>query len=373
VAGPENGLDRATLVLVNAGSGTETEATKQRWSFVQQAAWAPHGAGLLVSAQEQQAGPSQIWHVTVPGGTVEQVTNDLNNYNGVSISSDGITVATIQSQASSSVWFTPTANSDTAAKVTMGTNEGAGGVVLMPDGRILYTVNSAGTSDIFVVNSDGSNTRQLTSNAGLNGLPTVSADGRSIVFVSTRSGAPHIWRMDTDGANLKQLTNQIAEVNPDISPDGQWVIFQSINDLGLWKVGIDGGTPVQVTSKLAAQAAISPDGKLLACRYREQDLSPFKLGILDFATGATIKSIDTPTVESYYRWTPDSRSVLFVTRQNGVSNIWSQPLDGGAPKQLTNFKSDLIFGFNYSKDGKSLALSRSTVSNDVLLIADQAE
>lgn len=373
VAGPENGLDRATFVLINAGSGAEQEATKQRWAFVQQAAWAPHGAGLLLSGQEQQGGASQIWHLTVPGGSVEQVTNDLNNYNGVSISGDGSTIATVQSQASSSVWFAPTGNADGATKVTTGTNEGAGGIELMPDGRIIYTVNSAGMSDIFVVNSDGSNSRQLTSNAGLNGLPAVSADGRWIVFVSTRSGAPHVWRMDSDGTNLKQLTNGIAEVNPDISPDGQWVIFQSINDLGLWKVGIDGGTPQQVTNNLAAQGSISPDGKLLACRYREQDLSPFKLAIIDFATGRTLKTLEGPAVESAYRWTPDNRSVMYVTRQNGVSNIWSQPIDGGAPKQLTNFKSDLIFGFSYSKDGKSLSLARGTVSNDVLLITDQSE
>jgi len=54
------------------------------------------------------------------------------------------------------------------------------------------------------------------------------------------------------------------------------------------------------------------------------------------------------------------------------SDIWSQPIDGGTPKQLTFFKSDLTFAFAFSKDGKSLALSRGTVSNDVVLIADLA-
>jgi len=50
---------------------------------------------------------------------------------------------------------------------------------------------------------------------------------------------------------------------------------------------------------------------------------------------------------------------------------WSKPIDGSPPKQLTNFKTDLIFSFDYTKDGKSLALTRGSVANDVLLIADQ--
>ena len=325
---------------------------------------------MLVSAQENQGGPNQIWHLAVPGGTVERVTNDLNNYNGVTLSADGVTLATVQRKTSSSVWFGPATNPDNAAKVTTGTNEGGGGVALMPDGRVLYTVGGAGTSDIFIVNSDGSNQRQLTSNASINGSPTVSADGSSIVFVSTRSGTPHIWRMDADGNNVKQVTDGIAEVNPEITPDGQWILYQNINDLGLWKVGIDGGNPVQVTNKLVSQATISPDGKLIASRYREQDLSEFKLGILDFATGQTLKTLDTPALETSYRWTADGRAVMYATTQNGVGNIWLQPIDGSAPKQLTNFKSDLIFAFNYSKDRKSLALARGTVALDVLLIMD---
>jgi len=50
------------------------------------------------------------------------------------------------------------------------------------------------------------------------------------------------------------------------------------------------------------------------------------------------------------------------------SNIWRQPLDGSAPRQLTHFTSDRIFSFAWSRDGKRLAVSRGTVSGDVVLI-----
>jgi Tol biopolymer transport system component len=370
VAGLENGIDRHRITLVDINSKTQTEASPKRWAFLQQLVWTPSSHGLILSAQEQQAGPNQIWYMHHPGGEVDRITNDLNNYNGVSLSADGRSIATVQSQVTSSVWVAPNTSADNATRISSGTNEGGNGLALMPDGRILYTVFGPGKSDIFIVNSDGSNQRQLTSNAALNAHPYASADGRYIAFTSTRTGSPHIWRMDIDGSKTKQITNGIAEVSPVITPDSKWILYQSISDLGIWKIPIDGGTPQRVTDKLTSQTAISPDGKLIACRYREQDLSPFKLGLIDFETGQTVKTIDIPPTNNILDWGPDGKTVLYVDTRNGVSNIWSQPIAGGPPKQLTHFKSDLIFVFDLSRDGKQLAVSRGTVSNDVVLITN---
>ena len=370
VAGPEGGIDRAKLLLMDLKTGAGTDATPHRWSAIQQVIWAPRSAGLILTGAEQAGDSNQIWHVNHPGGEVERITNDLNTYSGVGVSADGATIVTVQSQASSSVWFAPNGSAESAVKATSGTNEGGNGLALMPNGRILYTVFGPGTADLFIVNADGSNPRQLTSNAALNAFPAVCPDGRFIIFVSTRTGSPHIWRMNSDGTNAQQLTHSIGEVNPAVSPDSQWIVFQNIGDSGLWKVSTDGGSPVRITDKLTSQASISPDGKLIACRYREKDLSPFQLGLIDFATGQTVKTIDIPPTNQNLEWTPDGRSVLYVDARSGVSNIWSQPIDGSAPRQVTNFKSDLIFAFDLSRDGKQTVLSRGSISNDVVLIAD---
>ena len=370
IAGLENGIDRHKITLVDINTKTQSDASPQRWAFLQQIVWTPHGRGIVLTAQERQAGPNQIWYLHQPGGEVERITNDLNNYNGVSLSADGRSIATVQSQVTSGVWVAPNTSADNATRISSGTNEGGNGLALMPDGRILYTVFGPGKSDLFIVNPDGSNQRQLTSNAALNAHPYPSSDGRYIAFTSTRTGSPHIWRMDSDGSNTKQITEGIAEVSPVITPDNKWIIYQSISDLGIWKVPIDGGTAERITDKLTSQSAISPDGKLIACRYREQDLSPFKLGLIDFETGKTVKTIDIPPTNNILDWSADGRTVLYVDTRSGVSNIWSQPIAGGPPKQLTHFKSDLIFVFDLSRDGKQLAVSRGTVSNDVVLITE---
>ena len=275
----------------------------------------------------------------------------------------------MQTQITSNVWLAPNNNADQAARVGSGNNEGANGLAQLPDGRIVYTVFGPGKSDLFIANADGSNQKQLTTNA-LNAHPYSSSDGRYIAFTSTRTGTPHIWRMDSDGSNAKQITEGIGEVTPIITPDNKWIIYQGISDTGIWKVPIDGGKPERVTDKLTSQNAVSPDGKLIACRYREQDLSPFMLALIDFNTGQTVKTFDIPPTNNVLDWSADGSQVLYVDTRNGVSNIWSQPITGGAPKQLTNFKSDQVFMFDLSRDGKQLVVSRGTVSRDVVLITD---
>jgi Tol biopolymer transport system component len=68
-------------------------------------------------------------------------------------------------------------------------------------------------------------------------------------------------------------------------------------------------------------------------------------------------------------WLPDSRSLAYIVTRDGVSNIWSMPIDGGAPKQLTNFTSDQIAWFDLSRDGKPTLFARGSTTKDVVLIS----
>jgi Tol biopolymer transport system component len=70
------------------------------------------------------------------------------------------------------------------------------------------------------------------------------------------------------------------------------------------------------------------------------------------------------------RWTPDVHALAYIVTRDGISNIWIQPLDGSQPQQLTNFKSDQIFWFDWSPDGRQLGVSRGAVTSDVVLIKD---
>ena len=67
------------------------------------------------------------------------------------------------------------------------------------------------------------------------------------------------------------------------------------------------------------------------------------------------------------RWTFDGRAVTYVEDRGGVSNIWAQPLDGGTREKLTDFPSDQILAFDWSHDGRRLAVVRGAQTSDVVL------
>ena len=68
------------------------------------------------------------------------------------------------------------------------------------------------------------------------------------------------------------------------------------------------------------------------------------------------------------RWTPDGQGLVFRKEENQVTNLWRQPIAGGAPQRLTDFKIDIILNFAYSLDGRSIILSRGQRTVNVVLI-----
>jgi len=219
---------------------------------------------------------------------------------------------------------------------------------------------------------DGSNRRQLTHD-GHNYRPIVSPDGRYIVFTSHRAGKRNIWRMDVDGGNPKQLTDGKGNAYSYPSPDGRWVVYVTwdFGDASLWKVPIDGGDPVQLVDAAANLPVISPDGKQIACFYwDEQAKPPQGVMIFPFEGGLPTKRFNIfATYEGFVlHWTSDGRALLYI--DNRLSDIWSQPVDGGKPVQITDFEGDQTFNFDYSPDGKWLAVARGRITDDVIMIND---
>jgi eukaryotic-like serine/threonine-protein kinase len=363
------------MLAVRVKDGAATPITSQRWASLGQFAWLADGSGLIFTASDKAPGsPLQIWYISYPNGEARKITNDLNDYRGVSLTADNTALVTVLFERLSSIWIAPDREASRAAQITSDKYDGLNGITFAPDGRVVYTSRASGNPNLWIVNADGTGQKQLTADAHNNFTPTVSPDGRYIVFVSDRAGTQNIWRIDIDGANPKQLTSGQADGDPHCSPDSQWVAYTS-NDNGklrLWRVPIDGRNPVQLTDYNSSQPVISPDGKQIACRYIDEQAQPLRavVAIIPFEGGQPTKRFDIITQRLRLRWASDGRALTYILTRAGVSNIWSQPVNGGKPVQLTDFKSDQIYFFDWSRDGHQLALARGSVTSDVVLISD---
>jgi Tol biopolymer transport system component len=377
IGGVFSGSGPMNVVVVDVADGTIKPVTTQGWYEIKRVAWLKDKSGLLILAADKAISyyTQQIWHITYPDGKARRITTDFNNYVGLSLAADSDALTAVQSNRISNIWIAPNADASRAAQIKSGGNndEGTDGLSLTPDGRIVYYSRASGADDIWIMNGDGTNQKQLTVDTGANYDLKVTPAGRYIVFTSERTGAMNLWRMDLDGGNPKQLTNGNSDLGAAISPDSQSVIYNSDSSgrPAIWKVSIDGGNAVKLTEYAAENPEVSPDGKLIVCQYREEINSPWKYAIIPIDGGKPIKVFDLPSApEKDIRWSPDGRALTYVTHQNGVSNIWSYPLDGSQPKQLTDFKTDHIYNFKWSPDGKNLVLARGTTTSDVVLIRD---
>jgi Tol biopolymer transport system component len=152
------------------------------------------------------------------------------------------------------------------------------------------------------------------------------------------------------------------------------VIYTSLDSATptLWKVAITGGNPKQLTDYQSGLLATSKDGQI-AYNYigvDEQGIPKRRIGIVSLEGGPPTRTFDFEPGLRIVRWAPEASVLTYIDNRGVASNIWGQSVDGGPPKQLTNFKSGRIFFYAWSPDGKKLALARGSRTRDVVLIRD---
>jgi tricorn protease-like protein len=223
--------------------------------------------------------------------------------------------------------------------------------------KIAFQSNDGGDSEIWVVNSDGTELKQLTDNTSQDGAASISGDGTKIAF----NGNGGIWVINSDGTELQQVTNNIAGVwSPSISGDGTKIAFSDGDSI--WVVNSDGTELKQLTDNAASDRSpsISDDGTKIA--FSSNDGGRDEIWVVN-SDGTELKQLTNNTAGD---WSPsisgDGTKIAFQSDMGGDYEIWVVNSDGTELKQLTDNTANDFFP-SISGDGTKIAFE-STYGGD---------
>ena len=373
----ERALGQIQLYDVESGKA-KTLATFTE-SRIYQLHWTPDGRGLVVVyATRPDLDQDQIGYVSYPAGTLRPVTRDTNRYNTLTLSSDGKMAATVQVKIAYTVNVVPgNGTKDNSPPPVLADVPGADFASWA--GQDLLVTNGA---SLIRARPDGTNRTTLASEPSTAFVAATACGDRYIVVSWAFRGGVNtadLWRLNTDGSGAVALTKDAVAFAPVCSPDGKFVYYYDPRSYRLLRVSIEGGesqivpgTQVPNSFIAARDTAMSPDGRYLAFFTENQPGSVY-LQIVDLNAGPNPNRRSLrpdPRLSGGPSFTPDGKAVAYPISENGVSNIWVQPLDGSAGRQITNFKSGTFETFQWSPDDKSLAVVRSQSQSDVVLLRE---
>jgi Tol biopolymer transport system component len=385
-----NDPDEYYLETAAADSGAEKRLGTESWAYPAQLSWLRDGSGIVFTQSNSKSSfNAQLWEVAYPVGNTLRITNDLNYYEGTSVSGDDVTLATTQLSFASSLSVAGAGSAGPFSEprqITSGVGraDGLGGVAWTTADRIFYAYYASGVLRLASVSAKGTDLRDVAVTSGTPVWPSACEKNGDFVFtVLDSSGHSTIWRGDSEGVNLKQITNGPEDERASCSPSTKFVVYQdaSATPERLMKIGIDGGTPIPIGREHLEYPVVSPDGNSIAGSYEPGPDKPARLAVVGADSGEVQHVYDLPQganlgsdTGARVAWAKDGRSILFLVNKNGVSNLWAQPLvtagkSPSAPRPITNFNSDMIWSFALSPNGDATIFARGRRVGDAVLIS----
>jgi serine/threonine protein kinase/Tol biopolymer transport system component len=381
-------LGAIDILDVGTGKSHRIAAFKDR--IPMEIRWAPDGRTLFTRYREFDVHltDGQIGLLGSTGGDIEPITRDTNIYKTVSLSADGRTLATVQTRSYMTVSVLSKAGGGfgepravlSESNAFVDASELSWGT----DGSLFFSKSLR----LFKLAADGRSQTQLLRDSNTVVAFPSSCGANYLVLTLRLKGTTSfsVWRTNADGSSPVKLTDGAADYFPICSPDQKWVYYVDANRI--FRVPLDGSGKSEAIFGLPQDysyfygLSISPDGKTLAAAVKKGQLlatmeGTAKIALFELGSSKPPRILDASHYWNHAWWldnslqfTPDGKAVAYAGRENGVDNVWVQPLDGSADHPITDFNADQVWLFSLSPDGKSLAVMRGHYDSDVVLLQE---
>jgi Tol biopolymer transport system component/DNA-binding winged helix-turn-helix (wHTH) protein len=350
------------LMRLDLMSGAESPLSSKTFFEITSLKWLPDGSGLLLAAKENLDGRLRIWHVSTATGEARALTKDAIDYITLSLNKAADKMVATHLGNTFHLYLAKIKDLNNPKNLAAART----GVAFAPDGKIVY---EGIDGDIWTINRDGGEQRQLTNNSFKDMYPRMSPDGHYIFFTSNRSGSNQVWRMNADGSNQIQITKQEGGYPRFVTPDGKWVYFESGLHQTLWRVASDGGEETEISTP---GRAFSPDGKMVAYFFRDKESDDrLRLAVMSLEDRKVLKKFIMAHDESRsvnIAWASDNKSFYYITARGSQHSFWQQLLADDHPQLIGDLGNEDIAHFAISPDQASVAFIRGRWIHNAVLI-----
>jgi Tol biopolymer transport system component len=337
------------------------------------AAWMPDSRHVLLTYVGENTDRAQIASVSIPGNQFQPLTNDLNSYEGLALSSNGKTMATVLTNRDTNLSLYKGSGGALVSSVPL--RMSAGRLSWLDDKRLVVLTPrvAIGKLDPATGAVERIDVGDLQLAASLTSCP----DGR-IVFPAIPKALDHtrLYRMNADGSGQTALTTDGVVRDPVCLADGKTVNFAIFGDKRYsgWSVPLDGGTPKKLfDAEGGLPVRFSKDGHYALHQKASSSDNEALVWVLRDLRANTVRDI-TPDVRFSFSNTaflPDGSALAYGIQQGGGLAVLVQPLDGSPSHILVDFVPSHIRDFAWSPSGDQFAVLREHSTSDVVLITDQ--
>ena len=337
--------------------------------------------GKWIAFSSDRAGNLDVFLIPAGGGNAKQLTNHSADDTVLGWSADSRSIVFSSNRGEDFMPQLYLVSTDGGMPVKAGTDMGVQ-ASYSPDGkRLAYNQKSqvywrkyyrgSYQSDIMIMDVAAKKFTQVTDFDGLDSWPMWGHDG-FIYFVSDRdgNGLTNIWRVSDSGGKADRITTfKSGDVRwPAISSDGKVIVFE--HDFGIWKLDVNTKRATPITLNIDAETQenltetmsfnsqvddyhLAPSSRRIAFSiHGEVFTAPVEEGDLKQLTDGAAR-------DRLVQYSPDGKSLAYVSDQSGREEIWVVPTDASAPAQKLTDIDALKQGYNWSPDSKEIAFNTS--------------
>jgi Tol biopolymer transport system component len=329
---------------------------------------------LLYIAHDNKGEGPWLWAFDLGTKRSERLFQGFEKYSALTGSSDGRKFAASVVNTKVSLWTLPILNAPaTERDVRPYPLSNARALAPRFGGGTLFFLSSKDDADGLWSYRDGREVEVWKGSDGaLQSPAAISPDGSTIAIALKREEKRLWYLLGADGTELRALSNEIdARGTGSWSPDGKWIVTSGRDSKGegLFKIPVQGGSPVRIRSGPTLDPVWSPAGNLIVYSGANTFTTLPLEGVRPDGTPVDLPSITLRRDGERVRFLPDGSGLVFMPNATVTQDFWLLDLGTMKTRPLTHLENSASMRtFDVTPDGKQIVFDRAIENSDIVLI-----